>query len=174
LGHEEKSGQYFEEILLALKEKHLKAFVSYPNTDAGNKQSIAVIKKYETDTSFTFFKNLERNLFINLIRHATLMIGNSSAGLFEAPMIPLGVVNVGERQRGRLAAENVVFVDQGIENIKSGIDQVLSEEFQKCLKNIKSPYGDGKSVKKAFNLIKSVKLEQIKYKTEDPLLLGLV
>ena len=174
LGHEEKSGQYFEEILLAMKEKQLKAAVSYPNTDAGNKQSIAVIKKYETDPDFIFFKNLERNLFINLIRHAKLIIGNSSAGLLEAPMIPLGAVNVGERQRGRLAAENVVFVDQGIENIKSGIEQVLSEEFQKCLKNVRSPYGEGNSVEKAFELLKSINLEQFRYKAEDPLLLGSV
>lgn len=174
LGHEEKSGQYFEEILLALKDKQLKAFVSYPNTDAENKQSIAVIKKYETDPNFIFFKNLERNLFINLIRHAKLIIGNSSAGLLEAPMIPLGAVNVGERQRGRLAAENVVFVDQGIENIKSGIEQVLSEEFQKCLKNVRSPYGEGNSVEKAFELLKSINLEQFRYKAEDPLLLGSV
>lgn len=173
LGYEERAGQYFEENLIALKDKQIKAFVSYPNTDAGNKRSVAVIRKYESDPNFVFFKNLDRNLFVNLIRHAKLMIGNSSAGLFEAPMIPLGVVNVGERQRGRMAAENVVFVDQGVENIKSGIEQVFSWEFQTSLKKVRSLYGEGNSVEKAFNLLKTINLEQLRYKSEDPLLLDI-
>ena len=174
LGYEEKAGQYFEEILIALKNKKINTFVSYPNTDAGNKQSIAVIEKFKTDPNFAFFKNLERNLFVNLIRHAEFMIGNSSSGILEAPTLALGVVNVGERQRGRLAVENVIFADQGIKNIESGIDQVCSEEFQNRLKNVKSPYDKGDSVEKAIELLKSINLEQFRYKTEDPLLLGSV
>ena len=173
LGNEESSGKYFEEILIALEDKQIKAFVGYPNTDAGNKQSLVCIRQYEANPNFVFFENLDRNLFVNLMRHAKLMIGNSSAGLIEAPMIPLGVVNVGERQRGRMAAQNVVFVDQGVENIKSGIERVFSEEFQNNLQKIRSPYGEGNSVEKAFNLIKTIHLEKFRYKTEDPLSLNI-
>jgi UDP-hydrolysing UDP-N-acetyl-D-glucosamine 2-epimerase len=169
LGYEERAGQYFEEILLSLKKNQIKAFVNYPNTDSGNKQSIEIIKKYESDSNFVFFKNLNRNLFVNLMRHAKLMIGNSSSGLLEAPVIPLAVVNVGERQRGRMAADNVVFVDQGIENITSGIEEVLSEQFKDSLGKVKSPHGEGDSVKKAFNLLKTITLSKFRFKTEDPL-----
>jgi GDP/UDP-N,N'-diacetylbacillosamine 2-epimerase (hydrolysing) len=170
LGYEEKAGEYFEEILIALKDEGINAFVSYPNTDAGNKRCIAVIGQYEADPNFFFFKNLERNLFVNLMRHARFMIGNSSAGLFESPMIPLGVVNVGERQRGRIAAENVVFVDQGVENIRSGIRQVCSEGFRNHVKKIKSPYGEGNSVEKALEMLKNIDLVKYRYKSEDPLI----
>lgn len=174
LGDEEKAGEYFEEILLALKKSKLKAFVNYPNTDPGNRRIIEVIDMYSKDPDFLFFKNLDRNLFVNLMRHAKLMIGNSSSGLIEAPLIQLGVVNVGTRQRGRLAAKNVVFVDQGVENIISGIKEVLSEDFQNQLKKIKSPYGEGNSVEKAFELIRDIDFTQFTYKYEDPLELGLI
>ena len=173
LGYEVRAGNYFEEILIALKNKKIKAFISYPNTDAGNKQTLAIIKQYESNFDFVFFKNLDRALFVNLMRYAKFMIGNSSAGLIEAPMIPLGVVNGGKRQIGRFAAKNVIFVDQGLENIKSGINKVLSKEFQKSLKQVRSPYGKGNSVEKVLNLLKTIELEQFRYKIEDPLLMDI-
>jgi GDP/UDP-N,N'-diacetylbacillosamine 2-epimerase (hydrolysing) len=112
---------------------------------------------------------MERVKFINLMRYARFLIGNSSAGIMEAPIIPLGVINVGIRQKGRYAADNVVFTGESHNQIKKGVETVLSDEFKDMLKNIKSPYGDGKSVDKAYNLITSLDLESNKYKTEDPL-----
>jgi GDP/UDP-N,N'-diacetylbacillosamine 2-epimerase (hydrolysing) len=169
MGYEEKSGEFFEEILSVLKEKNIKTLVSYPNSDAGNRRIINVIDKYKNDENFYFYKNLDRITFINLFRNATFMIGNSSAGLLEAPTIPLGVVNVGERQKGRLAAENVIFVDQGKENIRRGIREVCSEHFQKKLKMIISPYGEEDSIEKAYKVIKEVNLNEYQRKWEDPL-----
>ena len=112
---------------------------------------------------------MERNTFINLLRNASFLIGNSSTGLLEAPIIPLGVVNVGERQRGRLAGDNVIFVDQGIENIERGIEKVKSIEFQQVLANTLSPYGNGDSIERAYRLIKTLNFNDFFYKTEDPL-----
>jgi len=169
LGQENKAGEYFEEILLVLKELQIPAFVSYPNVDAGNRLIIKIIEKYANDPQFMFYKNMERVKFINLMRYARFLIGNSSAGIMEAPIIPLGVINVGIRQKGRYAADNVVFTGESHNQIKKGVETVLSDEFKDMLKNIKSPYGDGKSVDKAYNLITSLDLESYKYKTEDPL-----
>jgi GDP/UDP-N,N'-diacetylbacillosamine 2-epimerase (hydrolysing) len=169
LGFEEKAGAYFEEVLISLKKKKINAFISYPNTDAGNKDVISAIQKYMKDESFYFFKNLERSLFINLMRNALFMIGNSSAGIIESSIIPLGVLNVGERQKGRLVSENVIFVDQGIENISEGIEMVLSENFQAKLKNVKSIYGQGNSVNRIANLLKSLDFSNYRFKIHDPL-----
>jgi len=100
LGYEDKAGDYFEEILSVLNGFGIFAFVSYPNIDAGNKKIVKIIEKYSNNTGFAFYKNMTRTHFINLMRHALFMIGNSSAGIVEAPIIPLGVINVGSRQRG--------------------------------------------------------------------------
>ncbi len=169
LGQEDKSGKYFKQILSVLKGLKINAFVSYPNIDAGNRQIIKVIEQQANDLQFVFYKNMDRNRFINLMRHASFMIGNSSAGIVEAPIIPLGVINVGNRQKDRYAADNVIFVDQDLSQIEIAIETVLSNTFKEKLLHIESPYGDGESICKAYNLIKSLNFKSYKYKTEDPL-----
>jgi GDP/UDP-N,N'-diacetylbacillosamine 2-epimerase (hydrolysing) len=169
LGHQEHAGAYFQELLCALKQCGKKAFISYPNIDAGNKSILSIIQKYQADEEFCFYKNVERSLFINLMRNAQFMIGNSSAGILEAPAIPLAVVNVGARQRGRLAADNVLFVDEGLSNIRNGIAAVCSFEFQQKLKKVSSIYGAGNSVDIAYQLIKELDFKSYQEKREDPL-----
>lgn len=171
LGEEEFAGQYFEEILLTLKEEKIKAFVSYPNVDSGNRKIIKIIEKYSNDNDFIFYKNLSRDYFINILRHARFMIGNSSAGLYEAPIVPLGVVNVGNRQKGRYCGDNIIFVSQGKKNIKTGIRKILSNNFQEQLKMCISPYGEGKSIKEIIRIFEVTNFEDYIYKYEDPLTL---
>lgn len=170
-GEEDRAGQYFEEILVALEKKSVNAFVSYPNVDSGNKKIIEVIKKYYNKENFKFYKNIPRTLFVNLLRNSMFMIGNSSAGLYEAPILKLGAVNVGNRQKGRLCAENVVFVHQGVSNIVRGIETVLAEEFKLLLYKVQSPYGSGNSVEKIISLMRSLDLKSYVVKSEDPLLM---
>jgi len=137
--------------------------------DAGNKQIIEIIEKNRDNQQFVFYKNLERTLFVNIMRHALFMLGNSSAGLYEAPSIPLGAVNVGKRQKGRINAGNVLFVEEDVASIRNGITQVLSQEFQARLKKVKPIFGDGYSSDAALTLIKNLDLKSFLFKTEDPL-----
>jgi GDP/UDP-N,N'-diacetylbacillosamine 2-epimerase (hydrolysing) len=168
-GQETRAGEDFEEILLSLKQKGIKSFVSFPNVDAGNKSIIQKIEKFQDDRDFCFYKNLNRDLFINVMRNASFMIGNSSAGLLEAPFIPLGAINVGLRQSGRKSDGNVVFVENGINNISKAIDIVQSGEFQEGLKHVTSSFGDGTTVSKVINIMKEINFKKFVYKFEDPL-----
>ena len=169
LGFEQFAGDYFEQILQTLAQSDIKAFVSTPNTDAGNKKIIAVIKRYSNSDRFVFYHNLRRTEFINMLRHATFMIGNSSSGILESSSIPLGVINVGLRQKDRLAAENVIFIDHDVLQIEEAIKKMFSEKFMKKLKQVKNPYGDGRSVDKIHELLKKINFKDYLYKTEDPL-----
>jgi GDP/UDP-N,N'-diacetylbacillosamine 2-epimerase (hydrolysing) len=171
LGQERESGRYLEHILQALKDEGIPSFVSYPNTDPGHERIIQAMRHYQDNPNFRFYRNLDRSCFINLLRHAALMIGNSSAGLLEAPSIPLGVVNIGIRQTGRLAATNVVFVRQDVQSIRMGIRRVCSETFQRRLRHVRNPYGDGRSVERAIRYLKTLRLGRYLRKTEDPLTL---
>ena len=99
----------FENILEVLKEKEIFAFVSYPNTDAGNMEIINSINKYQYDNNFYFFKNLDRDIFLTIFKKSMFIIGNSSAGMLEAASIPIAVINVGVRQKNRLSGDNVIF-----------------------------------------------------------------
>lgn len=164
-----ESHVYFENILKALKKLKICAFVSYPNTDPGNRSIIEIIKKYANDRNFIFYKNLDRETFLSIYKQSILQVGNSSAGIVESASVPLPVVNVGLRQLGRLSSGNVIYCGTGSNEIEKSIKSILTKEFLSKLKNIKNIYGDGKSSEKAYNIIKNFDFSSMILKTEDPL-----
>lgn len=159
----------FENILKALKEKKIKAFVSTPNTDPGNKNIFQIIEKYRHDSNFFFYKNLDRETFLSLYKNSLFIIGNSSSGVLEAASIPLAAINVGLRQQGRRASSNVIYCGTKRESIKSAIETALKEDFIRKLSGLKNIYGDGNSAQRAYKLIKSTDFHSQLYKKEDPI-----
>lgn len=160
---------HFKNILEVLKELNINTFVSYPNTDAGNKKIIDIIKSYENNENFFVYKNLERKWFLSIFKRSSFIIGNSSAGIMEAASIPIPVINVGTRQVGRRANRNVIFCGTHKENILDAINKIKTKQFRRILVNVKNSYGDGTSSKKAIKLIKDLNLKAYLNKKEDPL-----
>jgi len=83
--------------------------------------------------------------YLSAIKVVDVVIGNSSSGLIEVPMLKKPTVNIGNRQEGRLMAESVVSCKSNEEEIKNAIRFVLTETFQKDLKSTISLYGNGNS-----------------------------
>ena len=160
---------YFENILSALSNNDIPAYIGYPNVDPGNHSIIQTIEKYESNENFVFYKNLDRQVFLSLYKKASLLVGNSSSGVCEAASVQMPVINVGKRQVGRFADENVVFVNGECEAIDSAIKHVTSKRFLGKLKNIKNSYGDGNSAKKAYDIIKNTDFRELLAKPDDPL-----
>jgi len=86
------------ETLSAVKELGKTTVVIYPNSDAGGMEMIAAIEDCEGLPFLHPFRNLERPLFINLLRRADVLVGNSSCGVIESASFGLPVVNIGMRQ----------------------------------------------------------------------------
>ena len=73
-------------ILNVLKKFDLQYVFTYPNTDPGHEIIIKEIKKFvKNHSSSVFIESLGQKLYLNLMKHAKVMIGNSSSGFFEAP-----------------------------------------------------------------------------------------
>jgi len=159
----------FKNILESLKEKNIFSFVSYPNTDSNSGQIVNVIREYQADANFYFFKNLEREVFLSIFKRSKFIIGNSSAGLLEAASIPIPAINVGGRQKDRMAGKNVLFCDTEKNEILNSISKVTSIDFLNTISAMKNPYGDGNSAEKAYALMKSLDLRSLLQKIEDPL-----
>ncbi len=166
---ENKTVVYFENILNVLRRKKINAFVSYPNTDPGNKKIVESIEKNRKDKNFYFYKNLQRDLFLSIYKSSQFIIGNSSSGIIEAASIPLAAINVGLRQKDRMCGKNVVFCTGSCEGIEKAINKVRTSGFRNNLKNVKNSYGDGRSSRRAYELIKKIDFNSLKYKVEDPL-----
>lgn len=139
----------------------LHCFINYPNSDAGFSEIVAAYEKYASEypDRFTLFKNLDRINYINLLRNAEFLIGNSSSGIVEVASIGLAAINVGERQRGRLHGDNVIFTDNNKTQIIEAIHRVLNDtEFKNKVAAKNNPYGDGNSTKKIIDALEKIEL----------------
>jgi GDP/UDP-N,N'-diacetylbacillosamine 2-epimerase (hydrolysing) len=154
--------EHIVETLEAIVTSGLRCFLNYPNSDPGNFDIIQAYDRYERmyPDQFKTFKNLDRDTYVNLLRHAAVLVGNSSSGLLEAPSLKLPAVNVGKRQRGRLHGENVLFVDNDREQIAHAIELVLTDPgFRKKLEESENPYGDGNSSDKVIRTLESLSID---------------
>lgn len=160
LESEKASYQILETIKAILNLKY-QTLLIYPNADAGGRSIIKLIKRYENLPFIRSFKSIPRKDFLSLMNIASVMVGNSSSGIIEAPSFNLPVINIGSRQKGRERASNVVDVDYDAQKIENAIKFVLSdEEFKKRLKSCKNPYGDGNASKRITEILTKIELNE--------------
>ena len=154
------SSMQMEETMIAIERMGITTIMSHPNSDPGSNQIIRVIDKYKNLENLHILKNIPRTEFINLLRRASCLIGNSSAGILEAPILKLPVVNIGNRQKGRLHAENVEFVSHDSEKIEAAIKKALYDKgYRSMVENCSNPYGDGNSSKKIAEILNSLTID---------------
>ncbi len=149
------------ETMEAIKEVGLQTAVIYPNVDAAGQEIINVIREYEYLPFIKTFHNLKRQDFIGLMSLASLMVGNSSCGVLEAPSFKLAAVNIGNRQRDRLQASNVIDVSHDRHEIGTAIHKALHDEaFKEQVSDCVNPYGDGHSSERVVEILSKIPLDQ--------------
>lgn len=145
----------------AINELGCKTIISFPNSDAGGQQMIKAINEYSHKPFIHIQKNIPRLEFINILREASCLVGNSSAGILEAPFLKLPVVNIGNRQKGRLHADNVQFVNHDKQEIVNAIKKALFDmDYKKQVANCINPYGDGNAAKKIVDILATIPLDK--------------
>jgi len=153
------------ELLKAIQEfQDIYWVFTLPNADVGGRTLIKTIndfisKNLDIGKSFTSLGQLK---YLSLLKYATVMVGNSSSGIIEAPSFELPVVNISDRQNGRIRAENVI--DEPIcekSRIISAINKAISKKFRNSLKGLKNPYGDGDASAKIVKTLKTILLSGI-------------
>ena len=131
----------------------------YPNSDLGYAETIKTIKRYQQDGRVTFVENLERDVYLELLFNAAVLVGNSSSGILEAPSFRVPVINIGERQRGRPQASNILNCGTSKEEIERSISVALyDQKFLKKCQAAVNPYGDGNSSPRICEIIRDVDL----------------
>jgi len=78
--------------------------------------------------------------YLSAMKHAAVVIGNSSSGIVEAPSLKVPTVNIGDRQKGRVRARNVVDCKPVVISIKAAINECISLEFRQKLNDMGNPY----------------------------------
>lgn len=154
-----KAAKQMHMTLEAVLRLNTQIVVIFPNSDAGGREMISEIKKVEGSSNLLTFKNLPSDLYRSLLKHASLLVGNSSSGIIEAPSYNLPVINIGERQNRRERAGNVVNVKHDTEEIYNLAKQILTDDdFRKNLQNVKNLYGDGTASEKIVKILKDIEI----------------
>lgn len=157
----DKAGYQMRETMEAIRELGYQTIVIYPNADPGGREMIKVIERYRKYPFIKIFKNIPRKDYLSLMTVASVMVGNSSSGIIEAPSFHLPFVNVGSRQRGRERSENVIDVDYKRNEIKKAIKEAIyNKKFRERVKKCKNPYGDGKAGLRIAKILAGIKIDK--------------
>jgi len=157
----EKGAPSFQmkQTLKAVCNRGFQVFIIYPNADAGGREMIEVIKKYETGKQIRTFPSLAHQDFLNLLKIAAVLVGNSSSGIIEAPSFGIPVVNIGSRQRGRERGANVIDAGYDSGEIAKAVDRALTDEvFKRKVKTAHNPYGVGDSSSKIIEILNTLEI----------------
>lgn len=162
---DESPVETFRNIASALdKYPKLNVIITYPNADEGGRQIIPLIESYAQNNSdrVAVVTSLGQRRYLSAIKNATLVIGNSSSGIIEVPSFKVPTVNIGARQRGRLAAESVLHCEPDEQSISESIAKALRLSETGKLEDITNPYGNGDAVSAILEMIRSAKVGSIK------------
>jgi UDP-N-acetylglucosamine 2-epimerase (non-hydrolysing)/GDP/UDP-N,N'-diacetylbacillosamine 2-epimerase (hydrolysing) len=155
IGHQTRS------TMDAVVELGYQTVLVYPNSDAGGRKMIQVINRYRKYPLIKMYKNIPRVEFLSLMRVADVLIGNSSAGIIEAPSFQLPVINIGTRQVNRVRCGNVIDIDHDKDAIIKAVRYAMCNKgFRTKLRRIKNAYGDGRSSARIVEVLKKIKLDE--------------
>lgn len=123
--------------------------VIYPNNDLGSQAIFEAYKVLQSNPRFRIFPSIRFEHFLTLLKHADFLIGNSSAGIHEAPVYAVPTVNIGMRQHNRITHDSV-------HNTEFDKDCILAT-IGKCLSSKPVPplyhYGKGGSAQKFLDAL---------------------
>lgn len=95
--------------------------------------------------------------FHGLLRHGGCLVGNSSAGIWEAPTLEAPAVNVGRRQEGRLRGANVIDVpDATRATVRDAVARALAPAMRSGLAGVANPYGDGRAAPRVAAMLRAL------------------
>ena len=138
------AGAEVDACLAALAHVQGTIILTYPNMDPGHTAIVDRLRRFANGRPrVRVFESLGQAAYYSVLAVADVMVGNSSSAIWEAPSFALPAVDVGERQKGRFSAANVVHARSDAAAIARAIADVLRPDFRASLRGMKNPYGDG-------------------------------
>ena len=127
---------------------------THPGMDAGRDEVLAALAEAAVDPRVVVVESLGPAYPV-VLAGADVVVGNSSSGVIEAASLGIPVVDVGDRQRGRLRGDNVVHAEEGESAVGEAIDLALSAEHRSRARAVPNPYGDGHSAARVLDVVRA-------------------
>jgi UDP-N-acetylglucosamine 2-epimerase (hydrolysing) len=140
--------QQAETLLNALEGARLRWIVINPNNDHGSDLIFDVYRNYQDHEMFRFYPSMRFEYFLTLLKHAEVIVGNSSTGIREAPYYGVPTINIGSRQNGRANSTSIVNIEGVRDQIIGALATCASKRFEPS-----HEFGDGKSTERFVKIM---------------------
>jgi UDP-N-acetylglucosamine 2-epimerase (non-hydrolysing)/GDP/UDP-N,N'-diacetylbacillosamine 2-epimerase (hydrolysing) len=140
-----------------------KCIITYPNADTHGRKLIEILEKFRDKhpEKVLLVQSLGQLRYLSLLKYCDAVIGNSSSGLIEAPTFNIPTINIGDRQKGRLAGETITQCGETVKEIYAAITKALSQESLAICQSSRNPYGKGDSSKQIVDKLVNFPLKGI-------------
>lgn len=144
-----------------------KVIFTLPNSDTDGRILIQMIHEYVSKHSERCMSipSLGLKRYLSALKYVNAVIGNSSSGIIEVPSFGIPTLNIGNRQKGRIAAESVIHCGTDKQEIIDGLKKCLSQEQKEIAQRALNPYDKENTTQEILDIIKHYPLENIMYKT---------
>lgn len=139
-----------EVFVKALIDSQYNFILIYPNNDNGSDRIIAAYDLLYGNPRFKIFPSIRFEYFLTFLKHADFIIGNSSAGVHEAPVYGVPTINIGSRQNNRFKGASIFDVDFLADDILAVVKSVRAQRYEAV-----AHYGMGDSADKFINILRS-------------------
>ena len=154
--------QYADDFVEALLADTHNYVVIYPNNDLGSQCIIEGYQKLKENTRFRVFPSLRFEYFLTLLKNSQFIVGNSSAGIREAPYYGIPIINIGTRQQNRAIHSDILNVDYGIHSIAAALKTIDQHQVQKT----KADFGQGNSAQLFLESIQKPEIWEINHQKQ--------
>ena len=155
------AGEQFLQLIEAIRSFNgLKIIFTKTNADTGGRIINELIDKYveENPKNAITFTSLGQLLYINTLRYVDAVAGNSSSGVIETPTFKVPTVDIGDREKGRIMADNVINCEQSTESIRAALQNALSKKFKESLRDMINPYEKDNTAKRIVEKLRDCPL----------------
>ena len=159
--------QDITEFMNALNQRpDIRVIFTLPNSDTGSKFIVDAINAFVANNHerSVAYKSLGVLRYLSVIKEVGAVVGNSSSGLVEVPSFGIPTLNIGDRQKGRLAADSVLNCDTDCVSILAGLDRVLSPEFIAVASSVQNPYDKEGTAQSIFDMISTYPIDKLNQK----------
>lgn len=131
------------------------------NADTGGSAMREVAEHFATARpgKVLFAESLGALHYLSAVKHADVVVGNSSSGLLEAPALGTPTVDIGERQQGRLRAPSVIHCAPNEQEILAAIHYALSLGHRAVAARHETPYGTPGAAERILSVLRVHPLE---------------
>ena len=137
------------------------------NADTNGRIVNELIDKYTAQNSerACAFMSLGQKRYLSALKYCRIVIGNSSSGIIEAPSFGKPIINIGDRQKGRICADSVINCGYTQQEIQQAMETALTKEFENKASNCRNPYEKENTAANIISVIKDYLLnDKIKLK----------